>query len=97
MDKYRIRRAILDAVEAQEPGLTTMEELAQYPVIRMLAVDGQEMLREVNGLVEHEYLSNARPGREPLLRLTAKGRDQIRQETDLDEYVWGELASRFQR
>jgi len=96
VDKYRLRRAILDAVMVQEPGLATLERIEAYPLLRM---GGEITLRqipdEVKVLVEHGFLLNCRPGREPLLRLTSKGRDQMDQEADLDECIWGDMASKF--
>lgn len=95
MDKYRLRRAILSAVEASEPGLATAEDVAAYPLIRMGAVPLDKIMAEISGLVDHGYIVNAKPGREPLLRLSGTGRDQLNQEADLDEYVWDSMASKF--
>jgi hypothetical protein len=95
MDKYRIRRAIIEAVQSLEPGLCELEDVAQYPLLRMAAQTPDKLLAEVTGLVQHGYLRDGRPGREPLLGLTAKGRDQLLQDTDLDEYIWGGMASKF--
>lgn len=95
MDKHRIRRAILAAVEASEPGLSTADDVAAHPLLKMAAVPQATLMTELMGLVGHGYLLNTRPGREPLLRLTATGRDQLNQETDLDEYVWDTMASKF--
>jgi hypothetical protein len=95
MDKHRIRRAILEAVEAQEPGLAKVDDIAAFPLIAMAHVPPEALMDAIGGLVEHGFLDDARPGRAPLLRMTAAGRDQMRQESDLDEYVWGEMASKF--
>lgn len=97
MDKYRIRRAILSAVEASEPGLSTLDDISTYPILRMSGSGPDAVFAEVRGLVDHGFLADRRPGRDPLLCLTAAGRDQLGQETDLDEFVWGEMASKFSR
>ena len=95
MDKHHIRRAILTAVEDSAPGLATPDDIAAYPLLKMAAITQATLMTELMGLVGHGYLLNTRPGREPLLRLTAIGRDQLNQETDLDEYVWDTMASKF--
>jgi len=95
MDKYRLRRLILDAVAAAEPGLATLDDIAAFPLLRMRAVQPERLLPEIDGLTDHGYLADLRPGRDPLLRITAKGRDQANQDSDLDEFIWGEMASRF--
>ena len=97
MDKYRIRRAILEAVEAMEPGLAELDDIAMYPLLNMSGTQPEKIVDEVRALVDHGYLNDARPGRAPLLRLTPEGRDQIHQETDLAEFIWGEMASKFKK
>lgn len=92
MDKHRLRRAILSAVKAAEPGAATLAEIAAYPLLSMGGVTGDRVAEEVRGLVAHEYLADLAPTRAPVVRLTAAGSDQIGQETRLDEYIWGELA-----
>jgi hypothetical protein len=95
MDKYRLRRAILSAIEANEPGLCDLATVATYPLLKMGGITAEKIATECQALAQHGYLADLRPGRDPLLRLTAEGRDQLNQETDLDEYIWGEMASKF--
>ena len=101
MDNYLIRRAILDGVESLEPGLCTIDDIAAHPhvdaALRSGSLTREKLFAEVQGLVERGYLSDGRPGREPLIGLTAKGRGQIDREEDLDEYVWNTQATRFHR
>jgi len=101
MDKYRTRLAILDAVESLEPGVCTLDEIALHTridgQIRCGALDKAGLYKEVMALVERGYLSDGRPGREPLIGLTPKGRGQVHREEDLDEYIWGTMASKFQQ
>jgi len=92
MDKHRLRRAILDAVQDMEPGPTTVDDLQAFPLLAMAAVQREAILAACTGLVEHGFLRNMRPTREPLYRLEAAGRDQINRDAELSEYVWGELA-----
>ena len=92
MDKHRIRRAILSAVKAAEPGAATLAEIAAYPLLAMAGVAQERVADEARGLIAHEYLADLAPTRAPVVRLTASGRDQINQETRLEEYIWGELA-----
>ena len=101
MDKYRLRVSILDAVESLEPGKCTLDEISIHTRIagqlRSKSLTPEGLAKEVTGLVERGYLTDVRPGREPLVGLTAKGRGQLKQEEDLDEYIWGEQASKFQQ
>ncbi len=97
MDKHKLRQRILSATKyygTETP--VSIADLAAFPQIKPLSIPREEIVEECAGLAMHEYLRNCRPGREPLYLLTAKGLDQINQETTRDEFVWGELAS-FQR
>jgi len=92
MDKYRLRRAILDAALDLEPAPVTVDDLERYPLLRMAAVPRQTVAAEAANLADHGYLRNLRPTREPAYRLTPQGRDQITQDAELQEFVWGEIA-----
>ena len=92
MDKHRLRRAILAAVKASEPGAATLADIAAYPPIGMAGIERDRLVDELRGLADHWYLVDLAPTRAPVVRLSAKGRDQINQETRLEEYIWGELA-----
>ena len=95
-DKYTLRRQILDAVRACEPAGARYGDVAQAPAIEMNpAVTAAQLYEEMKGMVAAGYLADLMPGRQPLYRVTLKGRLQADRETDLDEYVWGEYASRF--
>jgi len=96
MDKYHTRQAILDALVAAEPAPANPSDVFQYGPIEMAAIPRQEIMDELNGLVERGYVRNMKPGRFPLFRITATGRGQVKKEDDLEEYVWGEWASKFQ-
>lgn len=92
MDKYHLRRAVLDALLAAEPAPLTVDELCGYPPLQMSATPRETLVAELRGLVDHGYVRDLRPGREPLFRIAADGRDQARREVALAEYVWGEWA-----
>ena len=92
MDKHHLRRAVLDALLSAEPAPATVDELCEYPPLAMSATPRETLTGELRGLVDHGYVRDLRPGREPLYRVTAAGRDQARRETALDEYIWGEWA-----
>jgi len=92
MDKYRIRRSILQALKDLEPAPATVSDLEAYPLLSRVDLPRAVVVDELLGLVDHGYVENLRPTRAPLYRLTAAGRDQIRQDAELAEYVWGELA-----
>lgn len=98
-DAHTLRRLLLDVVHDAEPAGATMDDLLAAPEIaarverRMVAA--AEVDEACRGLVLHGYLADLRPGREPLFRLTPAGDAQRRREADLDEYVWGQYASRF--
>jgi hypothetical protein len=95
-DKYTLRRTILDAVRASEPACAHFDDVVEFPAIAMNAALSREtVFAELQGLVAGGYLADLMPSRAPLYRLTLKGRLQADRETDLDEYIWGEYASRF--
>lgn len=98
-DRHTMRRMILDATADAAPAAVTIDDLAEAPqfavrIARRLTTPG-EIGEVCAGLALHGYLVDLRPGREPLYRVTAKGDAQRHRETDLDEYIWGEHASRF--
>jgi hypothetical protein len=97
MDKHIVRQQLLRAALALEPGLFSLDAAATLPLFRVGGVTRDDLAAELRGLASHAYLRDVRPGRESLYRLTDRGRDQIGQETDLHEYVWGEFASQFQQ
>ncbi len=99
MDKYQVRRQILEGIECFEPAPAEMSDLVTYPYLKgyVAGAGVEKLLDEVKGLCMNGYVEDLRPGREPLLRVTSKGRNQLRQEADLEEYIWGGMASRFQR
>lgn len=92
MDRYHIRRAILQALKELHPSAADYAELCNYPRIKQAGLLFADVAEAATGLIEHGYAENLRPGRAPLLRLTAAGRDQIDQETKLSEFIWGSLA-----
>jgi DNA-binding transcriptional ArsR family regulator len=95
MDKYILRQQLLRALAEAEPGLLGLDQLAQWPLFQMAGLKAPSLLMELRALADHGYIRDERPGRAPLFRLLAPGRDQLQQEADLDEFVWGDLASRF--
>lgn len=95
MNKYTLRRNLLGAVRNCEPAAATVDDVMTYPMMEMGAVRRDEAIAELSGLVAHNYLRDLCPGRAPFYRLSPQGRDQIDRETDLDEYIWGEFASKF--
>lgn len=99
MDKYHIRRAILSALVDSEPAPSTPSDILSYPPLRMSierkATEQDLVMGAVTALVERNYISDLRPGREPLFRITGAGRGQIDREDDLHEFIWGEFASKF--
>lgn len=96
MDKHIRRRTLLSMARDQRPALLDVDTAVMHPSMTMAAIPRLEIAEALAGLAEHGYLRNMRPGRTPLYRITAAGLDQIHQEADLDEYVWGEHASQFQ-
>jgi len=96
MDKYHKRRLILKALATVHPGPVQLDFIAEHPSLEMAGVTLDEIRTELQGLVAHGFVKNARPGRAPLLQITAAGLDQIRRDADPLEYVWGEHASKFQ-
>jgi hypothetical protein len=95
MDKYILRQQLLRIVVQQEPAAADLESVMAAPFVLMSGLTRAEAMTEVEGLIEHGYLRWLTPGRSPLWRITAKGRDQLAQETDLDEFVWGRFAGKF--
>jgi len=82
-----------------EPAPCELAEINALPNLRLALDRGlltqENIVEEIQGLIEHGYISDLRPGRAPLLRLTARGRDQAKRDSDLDEYIWGQYASKF--
>jgi len=97
MDKYHERRLVLEAVRAMEPAPATLPDINRYSPLEMAGLAGGPVGHHAFELCAQGYLENLRPGREPLYRLSQAGRAQLGRETDLDEYIWGEFASRFSR
>lgn len=90
-EKYTVRQVILDALREigvrGRPG--SLRDIEQHPFAASIGVQLAELRDEVPGLIAHGYVENKTPGRGYLLKLTAKGLDQIQREADPDEYVWG--------
>jgi|GEM_PF-6705514 len=89
-DRHAIRLAILSALHARGRRPLTVEDLTV-----LLDNDGftaAEIRAEIPGLLDHGYVENLVPGRGILLRLTAKGRDQVTRDAALDEYIYGREA-----
>lgn len=95
MDKYRIRRLVLEVAEALEPAPTELADLLNHPIISRSGIAPEAIGTHAAALAERGYLIDHRPGRQPLYRLTPKGRGQLAQEEDLEEFVWGDMASKF--
>ncbi|MBT4815287.1 MAG: hypothetical protein HON70_06290 [Lentisphaerae bacterium] len=96
MDKYHTRQAILKALIDAEPAPLTVSDICSHGLFEMDETPRETVRSELTGLVERGYVRNMRPGRNPLCRITATGRGQIKKEDDLEEFVWGEWASKFQ-
>lgn len=94
--KYRIRRAILRALFDAARPLTFADLLEDGNLTAVNALEN-EVQTELTGLCEHEYCCNLRPGRTGLYKINHEGLDQIRKDADLQEYIWGIEASKFQR
>lgn len=93
MDKHILRQTILRIMKDRiHPGAARLELIARIPDLVIRSIERELLLEILQGLVDHGYLANLRPGREPSYKLTAAGIDQIDQETDLDEYIWGDIA-----
>ncbi len=89
---HTVRLAILTAlheVEALGPRPMTVQDLEQSLTIRTSGVTLSEIRRELPGLVDHGYIRDLTPTRGRLVRLTAKGRDQVTRDAELDEYIYG--------
>ena len=101
MDKYLLRRQVLDALSDALPAAVETTDVCEWPEIMARLeremIDRPTVIAALDGLAERGYIENLRPGRTPLWRLTAKGRGQTDREDDLEEYVWGSQASKFQR
>lgn len=98
MDKYKLRQLILSAAQYYgKKTPSTVNDLVGNPYIMPRGLPRETIIDEADNLVAHDYLKNCRPGRDPLYIITDKGIDQIDQETDRDEFIWGEQASKFQR
>lgn len=89
-DTHCLRLAILAALHARGRRPLTLGDLATA-----LRPDGfalAEIRAELPGLIDHGYCENLMPGRDTLLRLTARGRDQVTLDARPDEYIRGAEA-----
>jgi hypothetical protein len=94
-DKHAIRLSVLDEMRlrlrlSKRPW--TMDELVDRLAVEALTAG--EVREAVKGLELHGYVENLVPGRGVLLRLTAKGLDQVTKDAPLDEYIHGADAFR---
>ena len=93
MNKYSIRRQILQAVIECEPAPALVADIASFPPLDMNpAADTASIASEAAALAERGYLQNLRPTREPLYRITASGRGQLSLDDERAEFIWGEFA-----
>ena len=95
MDKYHTRRAIMTALKDCEPAPAEISDILTHPTIEMAGLALPLVRGELQAMAEHGYVTDLRPGRSPLFRLTGVGRDQINREGTLHEFIWGEFASEF--
>ena len=99
-DLYARRRMLLAVLRPVDAPATFDEILAHPSIVMRLdqrLLTAEDVLDELQGLAQRGYVTDMRPGRTPLYRLTAKGRGQIDREDDPDEYIWGGLAARYDR
>jgi hypothetical protein len=95
MDKYHIRRMILEELVVMAPVPLTYDDVCGLPQLASHHIKPDAVASELQGLAEKGYVADLRPGRGGLYRSTAAGREQVNREAELDEFVWGDLASRF--
>jgi hypothetical protein len=90
---YRLRQAILSALNACFPGGKDLDELVRSGALCDLAAGREETLTEARILESGGYCRDVRGrGRDPWWKITHSGLCQIRKEAVLDEVVWGEEA-----
>jgi len=97
MNKYTLRRRILDIIANYSPAPLNIDSIASEPFICASGATRESVAEELRGLALNGYVENLFPGREPGYVITKAGNNQRKRECDLDEYVWGEQASKFQR
>ena len=99
-NRHAIRRAILQTVIDSDPACTEIPDILRSPQIKPRIDQGlltdAGVLITVRELCERGYVRDLRPGRSPLFRITPAGRGQINQDDDLTEFIWGQMASKFQ-
>ena len=89
-DRHNTRQAILASLERKGRRPCDLAELADD--VETDGVTVAQVREELPGLEDHGYVQNLTPGRGVLLKLTASGRDQIKRDAPLEEYVWGKDA-----
>ena len=85
-NRYTVRLAVLEVLSNNRRPLELVDVAAGLEVF---GITLPEVRDQVPGLIDHNYIENLRPGRGMLLRITAKGRDQVTRDAPLEEYIHG--------
>lgn len=90
--QYLIRQAILNALADVYPGGKETAELLRAEKVADRHTTMSELESETAMLLAGGYIKDLRPHREAWWKITHSGLMQIREESVLDEVVWGTKA-----
>jgi hypothetical protein len=94
MRKHDVRLAILIALDRARTPLV-LDGLCDSLDIQDAGASRAEIIDALPGLCEHGYVKNYLAGRGGhLYGLEPSGRDQVRRDADMSEYIYGERAFR---
>ena len=90
--KHDVRLAVLADLARRPQVPLTLDALAAGTLMGEAGVSRPELMEELPGLIEHGYVVNHLAGRGWLLKIAARGLDQVRLDAPRDEYVYGDAA-----
>ena len=86
---YQIRQIILQATAESDPAPMSLDIIVNHPALGVIQPTRAEINTEITALRKHGYLKACEGSNLEYFAITAAGTDQINQETDRDQFIWG--------
>ncbi|MCF6174832.1 MAG: hypothetical protein L3J71_03590 [Victivallaceae bacterium] len=86
---YQIRQIILQASAESDPAPMNLDILVNHPAFGLIHPTREEINSEITALRKHGYLKACAGSNLEYFAITGEGTDQINQEVDRDQFVWG--------